>query len=265
MVKNILILVVLLTAVYFYIKYIENHSMFFPSSEIEVIPKNVNLSFVDVYIKTKDNIQLNGWFIPSQNSKYTIIFFHGNAGNISHRIEKIELLYKFGLNVFIIDYRGYGKSGGKPSEEGLYVDAEAAYDYLIKNFEINPENIILYGESLGCAVGVYLASERKVKAMILEGGFSSVRDVARRYYPFIPSFMIFDRFDSLSKIKKIDVPKLFIHSKNDEIIPFKFAVKLYDAALEPKEFTELTGGHNTSFQDSAEKYTSSIVSFIKKI
>ena len=123
----------------------------------------------------------------------------------------------------------------------------------------------MYGESLGCGVDVYLAAERKVKAIILEGGFSSVRDVARKYYPFIPSFMISDRFDSLSRIEKIHISKLFMHSENDEVMPLKLAVKLYDAAPEPKEFTKLTGGHNTSFQDSTEKYTSSIASFIKKI
>jgi fermentation-respiration switch protein FrsA (DUF1100 family) len=251
--------------IYFYIKYVENKSLFFPLSEIEVTPKSVKLPYVDASLKTKDGVLLNGWYLPFKNSKFTILFCHGNAGNIGNRVEKIEMLYKLGLSVFIFDYRGYGKSEGRPSEEGLYLDTEAAYDYLTKDLGIVPLNVVLYGESLGCATAVYLASERKVGAVILEGGFSSVRDVARKYYPFIPSFIISDKFNSLSRIGKIEVPKLFIHGKDDEIIPFKLAVKLFDLAPQPKRFLELVGWHNTVFLDSKEKYLSSVSSFLETL
>ncbi len=265
MAKNIIVLIVFLTAIYFYIKYIENHSVFFPFRTIEATPENINIPFEGVYLETKDNIKLNGWFVPYGDAKYTILFFHGNAGNISHRLEKIKILHDLGLNVFMIDYRGYGRSEGVPSEKGLYLDAESAYAYLTDNLKIRQENIILYGESLGCSVAVYIGAERKVKGIILEGGFSSVRDIARKYYPYIPSFVIADRFNSLSRIQKINIQKLFIHSKNDEIIPFKLAVKLFDLAPRPKELVEITGGHNTAFLDSKEKYISSISSFIKNL
>ncbi|MBU0503681.1 MAG: alpha/beta hydrolase [Candidatus Omnitrophota bacterium] len=254
--------VVIITA---YIKYIESRGIFYPEKRIESYPSAFNISFEDVYVKTEDRLKINGWFIPQSNAKYTLLFFHGNAGNIGHRLEKLLMLRNTGVNIFIIDYRGFGKSEGKVSEKGLYLDAKAAYNYLVDSRRILPEQIILYGESLGTAVVIDLAANAKVKAIIVEGAFSSGKDMASRIYPFLPGFIFSNSYDSLGKIKKMQVAKLFIHSRNDEIVPFALANKLYNASPEPKELVEINGGHNTAFLDSQEKYISSIGLFIERL
>lgn len=251
--------------IFAYIKYLENKGIYYPGKEIEFYPSVIGLSFEDVYITTEDGLKINGWFIPHPNAKYTLLFCHGNAGNIGDRIDKLQLLSQIGLNIFIIDYRGYGKSQARPSEHGFYLDAKAAYDYLLNNRKLKPEQIILYGESLGTAIVIDLASKRKVKAVIIEGAFSCGRDMAAKHYPFLPQFLFSNSFDSLTKIKNIDAPKLFIHSKMDEIVPFKLANKLYNITEEPKEFVEIIGSHNTAFLDSQESYITAIASFIEKL
>lgn len=259
----VLAIVVLLVG---YVKYLEIRGIFYPLRQIEFTPAFINLSFEDVYIETKDNIRLNGWFIPSGNAKYTILFCHGNAGNIQDRLDKISLLAGLGLNLFIIDYRGFGRSQGKPSERGLYLDAEAAYGYLVNNRGIKPEHIILYGESLGSAVVINLAASGvKIAGLIAEGAFSKGKDMAREIYPFLPTFFFSDKFDSLTRIKKIDAPILFIHSKDDEIVPLALAEKLYRAAQPPKQLIQITGDHNNAFLLSRQAFLSSIASFIETL
>jgi len=248
-----------------YIKHIESSAVFFPDKKIEFFPSQVNLAFEDVFFQTADGVKLNGWFIAKPNATYTILLFHGNAGNIGHRLDKLLALRQTGVNIFIIDYRGFGKSEGRISEKGLYLDARAAYDYLVEARQIPAAEIILYGESLGSAAAIDLAAKIKVKAIIVEGAFSKGRDMARRMYPFIPDFLFSDSYNSLKKIERIDVPKLFIHGRDDEIVPFELARKLYSLSQEPKEFVEISGGHNSAFMDSQEKYISAIASFIKNL
>lgn len=265
MFKVIAYIAIAIVLVVGYIKYIESRGIFFPVKNIELTPEFINLAFEDTYIDTKDNIKINGWFIPQGNAKYTVLFCHGNAGNIGHRLDKISLLHDIGLNLFLIDYRGYGRSQGEPSESGIYLDAEAAYDYLVNNRNIKPEYIVLYGESLGCAVAVHLASRVKIAGLILEGSFSKGQDMARKVYPFLPTFLFSNKFDSLTKIKEVTAPKLFIHSRNDEIVSFDLAKRLYNAAKEPKRFVEIMGSHNTAFLDSKPVFISSIALFIKEL
>lgn len=248
-----------------YVKLIERYQVFFPSKEVDFHPALIDLSFEDIYIKTEDRLTLNGWFIPSSSAKYTLLFLHGNGGNIGHRLEKLRLILRAynQLNILIIDYRGYGRSQGHPSERGIYLDAQAAYDYLLSQRNINPEEIILYGESLGTTVAIDLASKSKVKALILEGGFSSGQDMAKILYPFLPGFLFTGKFDSLRKITKTSVDKLFIHGIDDQVVPFSLGKKLYQAATGNKQLVELSGGHNSIFMDSQDKYLSSITTFIK--
>lgn len=263
MIKQILISIFIsIFLIFAYLKYFEYKGIFYPAKEVDFTPEYIGLKYNDIYLDTDDGLRLNGWFIPEDNARGTILFCHGNAGNIGHRLEKIALLQKARVNIFIIDYRGYGRSQGKPSEKGIYLDAKAAYDYLINKRRIRAEDIILYGESLGCAAVIHLASEQKVGALIVEGAFSKGRDMARRIYPFLPAFFFSNIFDCLTKISKVDEPKLFIHSKNDEIVPISLARKLYNAAPQPKSFVELIGGHNTAFLDSKGKYISSIIQFL---
>lgn len=247
-----------------YIKFLERYGVFYPNKKIEITPDSLNITFEDVYIKTKDNLKINGWFIPVQGAQYTILFFHGNAGNLQDRIEKIIMFKELGVSVFIIDYRGYGRSQGKPSEQGLYLDAQAAYDYLVNQRNIKPSQIILFGESLGTAVAIDLATKVKLAGLILEGAFSRGKDMAKVIYPYLPRFFFSNIYDSLTKIKKINCPKLFIHSKDDEIVPFSLAEKLFSTAPEPKKLIVMRGTHNEAFFVSQSDFVSSIAEFIKE-
>ena len=259
---NILIGIGLIFA---YVKYLEYKGIYYPVKEILIYPSSFGASFKDIYITTKDNVRINGWFVSNPKAKYTLLFFHGNAGNIGDRIDKLQLLYQAGINIFIIDYRGFGKSHGTPSEPGFYRDAFASYDYLLNTSGVSPDQVIIYGESLGSAIAVDLAFHRKVKALILEGAFSSGRDMAVKFYPFLPRVIFSNSFDSLAKIKEINASKLFIHSRDDEIVPFNLAEKLYGSAKGPKEFLEIRGDHNSAFLSSQEAYISSISAFIERL
>lgn len=249
----------------FGVRYMERHSLYFPMKEILTKPDMIGIAYEDVYFETNDGLKLNGWFVPVEDGYYTILFSHGNAGNISHRMEKLLMLHNLNLNVFIYDYRGYGKSEGRPSETGLYKDIMAAYRYLTERRGIPPDRIILYGESLGGAVAIELALRKDVRALITEGTFTSIKDMAEMVFPFVPYSVFSPKFDSLSKIQKIDCQKLIMHSIEDEIVPFSFGERIYKYAREPKEFCMLKGSHNTAFLDSQEGYKNTIRAFIKSL
>ncbi len=243
----------------------EKQSIYFPEKAIAATPSYLGLPFEDIYFKTADGVELNGWFIPAKQASATLLFAHGNAGNISHRLEKITLFNKLGLDIFIFDYRGYGRSKGKPDEKGLYLDGKAAYDYLISQRKISAENILLYGESIGGTVIIDLATKVKIKALITEGTFTCAKDMIKVIYPFVPPAIFVSRFDSVSKIKNITAPKLIIHSVDDEMIPFSLAEKLFQAVAPPKQLLKIRGGHNSAFSDSEEIFLSGIREFLKSI
>ena len=247
------------------IRYLERNTLYYPMKEIVTTPGIVGLDYEEVYFKTDDNKRLHGWFIPNDDARFTIIFTHGNAGNISHRIEKIDMLHRLGLGIFIFDYRGYGKSEGRPSEKGLYKDVEAAYKYLTKKRGISGEDIIAYGESMGGVVAIHLAHKANVRAVITEEAFTSIRDMARTAYPFLPHFIFSSRFDALPKIKDVEAAKLIIHSIGDEIVPFRMGKRLFEAAGPPKKFLELRGSHNTAFLDSRKEFIAGIKAFLEDL
>lgn len=257
------ILFVGLFIIFVYIKFIERKTIFYPEKIIVTDPSSLHLVFEDIYIDVEANVKIHGWFIPYPGAFYTFLFCHGNAGNISHRMYKLYMLRELGFNVCIFDYRGYGKSKGMPSEQGIYKDTEAVYDYLISQKHIRSDQIVLYGESLGTAAAIDLASKRKIGGLIVEGAFSCGKDVGKAWYPFLPRFVFSDTFNSLKKIKSVDAPKLFIHARDDEIISIAFARKLFNVAPPPKEFVEIKGMHNDAYLDSQEEYISSISKFMK--
>ena len=248
----------------FFLRYIETRTLFYPTKDVASFPDRANLEFEDVFFKTTDNLTLNGWYVPSKGAVTTILFCHGNAGNISHRIEKLKFFHDLGCNIFVFDYRGYGRSQGRPSEKGFYNDAKAAYEWLLFR-GIASSQIIGYGESIGGAVMVDLASKEKMKAVILDSTLTSVKDLIARAYPFLPYWVFYSRFDSETKIKSVKVPKLMIHSQNDEIIPFAIGRKLYEVSPEPKEFFQIHGGHNSCFYESQESLREKIGNFISRI
>ncbi|MCX8026506.1 MAG: alpha/beta hydrolase [Thermodesulfovibrionales bacterium] len=240
--------------------------IFLPTYTLTSTPKDAGLDYEEVYFITQDKLTLHGWFIPSDKSSLVILFSHGNGGNISHRIEKIKMLNTIGLSVFIYDYRGYGKSTGKPTEQGTYLDALAAWDYLINTIGIKANQIILYGESLGSAVSIDLATKVPAFAIINEGGFTSLKELAQHVYPYLPArYLCKYEYDSLKKISGLKRPNLIIHSIDDEIVPFAMAKRLFDNATEPKVLISLSGGHNDSFYVSRKEYLQGIKDFLDMI
>ena len=226
------------------VRYMESVGVFFPSRDLGLNPSVMDLPWGDVYFKTRDNVTLNGWFFKNPHAQSTIIFAHGNAGNMSDRLFKIKFFYDLGLNVFIFDYRGYGKSEGKPSEAGIYLDAQGAYDYLQSQGRVDMKNIILYGASIGGTVVIDLATHRNAALLVVESSFTNAQDMAHIFFPFIPSFFLSFKFDSIGKVRALRVPKLFIHSPDDEVVPYWVGQKLFEAAGGPKEFLKIRGGHN---------------------
>jgi len=247
------------------VRYIESKSVFMPSRDLLADPSAVGLGYEDVFFVSEDRVRLHGWFIKSPGSQTTFLYLHGNAGNVSYRLEKLSMFYPLGINIFIIDYRGYGKSAGRPTEEGVYKDAVAAFDYLVTRPDVDKEKIVIYGDSLGGAVAIDLATRRRPAALIIDSSFSSAADVSRTIYPFIPTFFLKTKLDSVSKVKNIRAPKLFIHSRDDEIIPFGLGEKLFEAAAGPKEFIPISGGHNNNHIDSREHFFGGIETFLKRL
>lgn len=237
-----------------------------PSRELMLTPDRYGLEYEELQLKTGDGLTLHGWFIPTRNPRATLLFCHGNAGNISHRMESIAIFHQLGLNVLIFDYRGYGQSEGKPSEQGTYLDAEAAWDYLTQQKNIPPNQIILFGRSLGAAIASRLASTRQPLGLIVESAFSSVPDMAAHYYPYLPVRLISRfRYDTQQHVENISSPILVIHSPDDEIIPYSNGQQLFAAAGEPKQFLSIHGGHNDGFLLSGEQYTRGLEGFINTL
>lgn len=257
------LVVVTVIFIIFYFRWFERHSAFFPIREIELTPDSIGLDYEDIYFKTSDGLKLNGWFIPAGRPRATILFCHGNAGNISHRLEMIRIFNRLNLNLFIFDYRGYGRSSGRPSEKGTYLDARAAYNYLISRGDVDKDRIIVYGKSLGGAVVIDLALKTKLCLLISESAFSSAPEIAKVIYPHLPiKIVVTMKYDNISKIKKLTLPKLIIHSIDDEIVPFEQGQRLFNQAAEPKEFYQMQGGHNDAALMAEQEFEGRINEFL---
>lgn len=229
--------------------------IYFPSPTLAVTPREISLPYEDVTLTCEDGIKINAWYIPADPASATLIFCHGNGGNISHRLESIQQFHRLGLSVFIFDYHGYGASEGKPGEQETYQDAEAAWNYLTETKAISSDSIIIFGRSLGGAVAVRLASRHQPKALVVESSFTSIADVAAHYYPFLPVRLLARvEYNSQKLVGQIKVPMLFIHSPDDDIIPFKIGRKLFESANEPKQFVQIHGRHNDGYLNSDDEY-----------
>ncbi|MFH1553106.1 MAG: alpha/beta hydrolase [Candidatus Omnitrophota bacterium] len=263
----IVALAIIVLFIALYVRWFERSSIFFPSRQIVATPDSIGLAYEDVYFKTSDGVQLNGWFVPDGDSpRATVLYCHGNAGNISHRLDIIRMFNSLGLDVFIFDYRGYGRSNGGPSEEGTYLDAQAAYDYLVNTKGIDPERIVIYGKSLGGAVAVDLATRTEVRAVISDSAFTSTVNMGREIYPFLPvELVITMKYDTISKVKGLSMPKLIIHSSEDEIVPFHHGEEIFENCAEPKHFYRMLGGHNDGVFIYEDKFTHGIDEFLKRI
>lgn len=226
-------------------EWLERQLVFYPSRILEGSPKDFGLKYEEVTFQASDGVKLHGWYVPSPTERARLLFFHGNAGNISGRTFHLPEFIKRGISVFFMDYRGYGKSEGVPNELGIYADAEAALAWLK---ERGPKDVptVYYGESLGSAVAVELAvSTETPHRIILEGAFTCARDMAKIMYSFLGTALpLHYRFDSVAKIKKVRCPLLSIHGTEDDVVPFTLGRQLYEAHPGPKEFWEVRGAHH---------------------
>lgn len=233
----------------------------FPSQKIWSLPADKNLE--EVTIVTSDNIRLNAWYIDNK-SNTTIIFFHGNGGNIYNNQERITLFQSLWVNALMFDYRGYGKSEGNIEKESdIYTDGESAYNYVVQR-GTKPEKIIIWGQSLGGAVAMHTAQWKPIKRTIIESTFTSMDEIAAETYPFLPtSLMLRFHFDNLSKIADIHSPILIIHSSDDEILGIENSKRLFEKANNPKEFLGTRGSHNGGFSQSYTLYKENLEKFLK--
>jgi fermentation-respiration switch protein FrsA (DUF1100 family) len=220
----------------------------------------------DCWMTTEDGIKLHGWFLPADSAIATLVMPHGNAGNISNRYVIMIALRKYGFNVLMFDYRGYGKSDGIPSEEGIYIDGRTAFDYAAKLPQVDSQKIVLWGTSLGGAVAVDVATKRQAACLILESTFTSAADMAAVHYPFLPvRYLLRTQLNSIEKIAQIHTPLLVMHGNNDRTVPIQFGKSLYASANEPKEFYEIVGAdHNNTYMAGGAAYFKKVREFVLK-
>ncbi len=240
--------------------------IFYPDSFLIGDPGDFGMPFEDVYFPTADGLTLHGWFVPGEKG-LTWLWFPGNAGNISYRLENMKLLHeRLALNIFIFDYRGYGRSQGRPSEKGTYRDAQAALAYLHSRPDVDPETTLFFGRSLGSAIAVDLATKQKCLALILESPPTSLMGMMKAIFPSLPPDRLPIKYDSLSKIKDINVPLLILHGDRDEVVPYRLGRKLFEAANEPKRFYTIeNAGHNDTYIVGGEGYITALRDFIEDL
>lgn len=238
--------------------------LYFPSREIFATPDLIGLTYDPVNFTTADDILLHGWYLPATHPQGTLLFFHGNAGNITHRLDSLNIFSELNLNIFIFDYRGYGQSEGRISEEGSYLDAQAALNYLADVRGVATTNVIFFGRSLGGSIAAKLAADRPPKLLIVESSFTSITDLAGQLYPFVPVRLLSHfRYTTQEYLRKVRCPVLVIHSRDDEIIPVAHGRALYEAANEPKAFLEIRGDHNDGFLTDRSHYKAGLARFLE--
>ena len=242
--------------------------VYFPQVERELsaTPRAAGLDYEDVTLTTADNVKLHGWWVPSRNARGTILLMHGNAGNISHRLGYLTMFNRLGYSVLLFDYRGYGKSGGHPDEEGTYRDAEAAWLHLAATRNVAPRDIVMVAESLGGGVATWLALKYPPRALVLASTFRSVPDLGAQIYPWLPVRLLARiTYDNLGRIAKVDAPVLIAHSRDDDVIPFAHGEALFAAAREPKQMLVLAGGHNDGFLFTRDAWIAAVGAFLDRI
>jgi len=231
--------------------------------ELAATPAEIGLDYREVWLDTEDGERLHAWWVPHPDPLAVLHFSHGNAGNISHRLDSLRIFHALGLSVLMYDYRGYGQSSGRPTEPGLYLDAEAAWNWLLDDAGVEPERIVLFGRSLGGAVAAELAARKTPGALILESTFTSVPDIAAEIYWWLPVRLLARlQFDAREAVARSDQPTLIVHSPDDEIVPFSHGQALLDSAPQPRALLELRGSHNTGFLLSEQSYREGLASFL---
>jgi uncharacterized protein len=252
-------------AVYLMLRWFEHKQIYYPSRKMDAAPAQLGRPFEDVFIPVEHGEKVNAWYFPAQtNPAPVILVCHGNAGNISHRLDLGALLLEAGAGVLLLDYRGYGRSDGRPGEGNTYRDAQAAYHWLVGK-GIAPTNIIGYGESLGGGVVSELAVREKLGGLILQSTFTSMTDLGAELFPWLPVRLISTiKYNTRAKLPKLHVPVLILHSRKDDLIAFHHAEENFAAANEPKFLREISGGHNDALWASRPAMLSAIREFLRE-
>jgi uncharacterized protein len=269
LVKNLLGLLLLPILLIVMLRWFEYRQVYHPYRALAASGAELERPWEEVYFEAADQVKLHGWFFPadpqSARSKIAVLFCHGNGGNISHRLGHYQELLDLGVAVFAFDYRGYGRSSGAPSEEGTYLDAEAAYQWL-RGRGFGESEIIALGESLGGAVAAELALRASLKGVVLLSTFTSIPDVGADIFPFLPTqWLCRIRYDTLSKLPELDVPVLVMHSRADSIIRFRHGERLFAAANEPKMFWEIYGDHNDTLFTGRARYVEGLERYLERL
>ena len=244
---------------------LQSRFIYYPAMgrEIATTPSAHGTPYEDLTIETSDGERLNAWWVPAEAPRGAVLLLHGNAGNISHRINYALMFRRLGYSTLLLDYRGYGRSTGTPTEQGTYTDAESAWRWLTITRRIPEQDVVVFGESLGGGVASWLAARHQVRALILASTFTSAVDLGAEMYPFLPVRLVSRfRYDTLARLRDVRAPVLVVHSPQDDIIPFSHGRRLFEAAREPKEMLELAGGHNQGFVFARERWVERLAAFL---
>lgn len=245
----------------------QERRVFLATHSVSHTPDEAGLAYEDVAIRTADGETLRGWLVRHPEPRGTVLFLHGNAGDIGDRVPTAALLQRLGVDVLLVDYRGYGRSSGRPSEQGTYRDAEAMWRWLTDERGLSPDRIVVHGRSLGGAVGVWLATRVDPAGLIIESTFTRLPDVAARLYPFLPVRRLMRvRYPSIERIGAVRCPLLVIHSREDRLVPFEHAEALLAAAgSRRKRLAEIRGSHEWGFHDSGPLYEGALRAFLDEV
>ncbi len=249
-----------------YLYFLQSRLIYFPNvpgRTLTATPGQLGLAFDELRIRAADGVELHGWYVPAGAGAPAVLLCHGNAGNISHRLQWLELFHDLGLSVLLFDYRGYGRSSGAPSERGTYLDAQAAWDYLTKRVGLAPGRIVVVGESLGGPIAAHLAKHVSPGAVILVSTFTAAPDLASEFYWYMPVHLLARiQYPTAAYVSQVRAPTLVIHSRSDEIVPFSHAEKIFQRARQPKQLLKITGGHNETFLRSGPELSKGIRVFL---
>lgn len=239
--------------------------IYFPQRGYDARPEDYGLAAEKLTLEPGGGVKLEGWWIRG-GGRTALLFFHGNGGNISHRLERARLLVQsLGLDVFLVDYRGYGASTGNPGEEGLYADG-VAISRAAADRGFPPGRTVLFGESLGSAVAIETALRRPCRGLILETPFLSIAAMAKAIYPFVPAFVIRTKFDNEAKIARVTVPKLIVAAERDDVVPPGHARRLFELAAQPKELFVIPGAtHNDTYIVGGQQYLQVLRKFLESL
>lgn len=247
----------------------ERHLIYFPFRTLELDPGSLGLRYEEARLVAEDGVALHAWLLPLDGAQRTILVCNGNAGNMSYRLDRAqEMQRRLGVSVLLFDYRGYGLSEGSPDEQGTYRDARAAYRYAVETHGVAPRDLVLFGESLGAAVAVQVALEKPAGALILESPFTSIPDMARAAYPFLPPVgpLIRTRYETILKVPKLGLPLLVLHGERDSIVPIAQGRRVFEAAPGPKRFFAIPGaGHNDTYLAGGDAYWDALGEFLDSL